>query len=113
MHVKRSGEKIFGAGLTAAEKKAMEKEILRQMAEYDRKNAIEIDAMILWQLHEQFGFGPERLRKFYDAFVPGIETVADNYVMQDTDDKIWLFTHKLKEYGVDLEQWYKESRFGK
>lgn len=111
MVVKRSGKMIFGAELTAAEKKAMEKEILRQLAEDNRKNVIEVDAMILWQLHEVFGFGPERLKKFFDAFVPGIEEVADNYEMQDTNDKIWLFTHKLKEYGIDLEQWHKEKGF--
>jgi hypothetical protein len=107
----KSGKMIFGAKLTAAEKKAMEKEILRQLAEDNRKNVIEVDAMILWQLHEVFGFGPKRLKKFFDAFVPGIEEVADNYEMQDTDDKIWLFTHKLKEYGIDLEQWHKERGF--
>lgn len=111
MIVKRSGKMIFGAELTVAEKKAMEKEILRQLAEDNRKNVIEIDAMMLWQLHEVFGFGPGRLKKFFDAFVPGIDEVADNYEMQDTDDKIWLFTHKLKEYGIDLEQWHKEKGF--
>lgn len=111
MRVKKSGKMIFGAEFTAAEKKAIQKEFLRQFAEYDRKNGIEHDAMILWQLHEVFGFGPDRLRMFFDAFVPNIETIAENYEMQDTDDKIWLFTHKLKEYGIDLEQWYKESGF--
>ncbi len=111
MHVNKSGKMIFGVSMTAAEKKAFQKEFLRQWAEYDRKNGIELDAMILWRLHEQFGFGPKRLKQFFDVFVPGVETVADNYEMQDTDDKIWLFTHKLKEYGIDLEQWYKEKGF--
>lgn len=111
MVVKKSGKMIFGAELTAAEKKALEKEVLRMYAAENRRNVIEVDAMILWQLHEVFGFGPDRLKKYFDAFVPGVEIIAKNYEMNDTDDKIWLFTHKLKEYGIDLEQWHKEKGF--
>lgn len=113
MVVKKAGKIIFGAELTAAEKKALEKEMQRYFAEYDRKNVSEINAMVLWQLHKVYGFGPKRLKKFYDAFMPDIETIAENYEMQDTDDKIWLFTHKLKELGIDIEQWDKERGFGK
>ena len=58
MQVKKAGGKVYGAILTAAEKKAMDLEIQRELAEYDRKHIAEIDATILWVLHEQFGFGP-------------------------------------------------------
>lgn len=54
--------------MSAAEKKAMDLEIQRQLAEYDQKHLVEIDAMILWVLHERFGFGPKRLRQYYDSF---------------------------------------------
>lgn len=57
MHVKKAGGKVYGAILTAAEKKAMDIEIQKELAEYDRKHIAEIDATILWVLHEQFGFG--------------------------------------------------------
>lgn len=46
-----------GAAMTVAEKKAMNLEIQRQLAEYDKKHATEIDALILWVLHSEFGFG--------------------------------------------------------
>lgn len=62
MQVKKAGGKVYGAVLTAAEKKAMDLEIQRELAEYDRKHIAEIDATILWVLHEQFGFGAQRLR---------------------------------------------------
>ena len=55
MQVKKAGGKVYGAVLTAAEKKAMDLEIQRELAEYDRKHIAEIDATILWVLHEQFG----------------------------------------------------------
>ena len=48
MQVKKAGGKVYGAVLTAAEKKAMDLEIQRELAEYDRKHIAEIDATILW-----------------------------------------------------------------
>lgn len=95
MQVKKAGGKVYGAVLTAAEKKAMDLEIQRELAEYDRKHIAEIDATILWVLHEQFGFGAQRLR----------------YEMEDQDD-IWLCTQMLKRIGVDVEAWHKESEHG-
>ena len=46
MQVKKAGGKVYGAVLTAAEKKAMDLEIQRELAEYDRKHIAEIDATI-------------------------------------------------------------------
>lgn len=94
MYTKKAGGKVYGAHLTAAEKKAMDIEIRRQLAEYDLKHANELDAMILWHLHEEFGFGPKRLKQFYDTF----------------SDMVWLCTYKLKQYGIDIEEWNKQRR---
>ena len=82
-------------------------EIQRQLAEYDRKNLLEIDALILWRLREQFGFGPKRLKKFYDEFAPAIEALVKRYEMDDSD-QIWLCTRMLKNEGIDIEKWEKE-----
>ena len=108
MHVKKAGGKVYGAVLTAAEKKAMEIEIQKELAEYDRKHIAEIDATILWVLHEQFGFGAQRLRTYYDAFHDRIKELVSRYEMEDQDD-IWLCTQMLKRIGVDIEGWHKES----
>ena len=86
----------------------MNQEIRNQLAEYDRKNELEIDAMVLWVLHEQFGFGPKRLRHFYDAFSYAMDELVNRYVMDDSDQP-WLCTYKLKEIGIDLEEWRKEK----
>ena len=108
MIVKKSGGQIFGAHLTAAERKAMNLEIQRQLAEYDLKHELEIEALILWTLHDQFGFGPTRLKRFYDRFNSSLKALVSRYELEDTDD-IWLCTHKLKEIGVDLENWCKKG----
>ena len=45
MRIKKAGGKVFGAVLTAAEKKAMDMEINRQIVEADRRYADDIDAL--------------------------------------------------------------------
>lgn len=99
----------YGAKMTVSEKKAMEKEIHRQLAEYDRLHAQELDALILWVLHNEFGFGEKRLKKFYDCFARSIEELVDHYSMDYDKDKFWLCTYKLKQAGIDLEKWCREG----
>lgn len=108
MYVKKAGGKIFGADLTAAEKKALKIELGKAMAEFDRKNLIEIDALMLWWLHEKLGFGVKRLREFYVGFNQAFEGMIQHYEMGELDGS-WLCTEKLKTIGVDLEEWAKED----
>lgn len=50
MIVKKAGGKVYGAVFTAAEKKAMEMEINRQIIEADKRYTDDIDAMVLYTL---------------------------------------------------------------
>lgn len=106
--IKKSGGKIFGAQFTAAEQKAMEIEFKKCFAEFNERNSNELGAMILWVLHEEFGFGKERLKKFYDVFSPAIKALSDRYEMDDTEGP-WLCTRKLLEYGIDISKWNQEE----
>ena len=63
MRIKKAGDKVFGAVLTAAERKAMDMEINRQIVEADRRYADDIDAMVLYTLHVHLGFGKEMLKR--------------------------------------------------
>lgn len=47
MKVKKAGKRVFGAVMSAAEKKAMDMEIQRQLAEYDRKHIREIEGRVV------------------------------------------------------------------
>lgn len=108
MHIKKAGKKIIGAELTAAEKKALDIEIRRQISEYEHKHEIEIDAMILWVLHEKFGFGHKRLRQFFDAFNSSMKELHRRYEDEDID-AAWVCADELKAYGVDVEAWREEK----
>lgn len=62
MIVKKSGKHIYGADLSAAEKKAMDIEIRRQLAEYTKKHEQEVSAIILWSFTLSLGLGMTGLR---------------------------------------------------
>lgn len=106
---KRANGHIFGVQFSAKEQKAIDAEILRQCAEYDKKNADEVDAVILWLLHEKFGFGKKRLRAFYDSFSTELDALVKRYEMGD-EDKAWLCSRKLRDYGIDIYEWNKEEK---
>ena len=108
MYVKRSGKYIFGADFTAAEKKAINLEINRQLADLTRGHAQELDAIILWYLHEEFGFGKKRLRRCFSGFSDAIEALAKRYEATDNAEKAWICSKKLKKIGVNLDEWERE-----
>lgn len=108
MYVKKAGGKVYGADLTAAERKAMNMEIERQLAEYTRKYEVELNAMILYVLHEQLGFGEQRLRRFFDRFSVEIDALVNRYEMSDADAE-WLCTRKLLDMGIDVAKWCAEK----
>lgn len=112
MRVKKAGGKVYGAVLTNAEKKAMDMEIKRQLAEMDKKNMEEVDAVVLYVLMTEFGFGEKRLRRFHDTFSEQITALVNRYQL-DSDDDVWLCTEMLKRRGIDISQWNKELDFKK
>lgn len=104
---KRRGKSIFGCQFNAKEQEAMEREVRSQLAEWSRKNMMEIDAMFLWFMHEEFGFGMERLKRVYYGFRPYMEQLAQRYELKG-EDTPFLCTKKLSDYGINLEEWEKE-----
>ena len=106
MIVLKSGKQIFGAQLTAAEKKALDIEIVKALIEADKKYETDIDIVTLYVLHTHLGFGPKRLRDFYDAFSRENQKLRDRYEIHD--DSVWLCDMKLKEIGVDVAAWNSE-----
>ena len=94
--------------LTNKQKIAMDQEIQKQIAEYDKNNWQEIDAMVLWVLRQQTGWGAKRLRRFHDEFANELRALINRYEM-NTEDTAWLCTRKLKDAGIDISEWSKED----
>lgn len=105
MKVKKAGKILLGADLTNEEQHALNMEIQKSIAEYDRNNTDEIDAMILWNLHLIFGFGEKRLMEFYNNFNKDLRALCERYELTDREDELWVCTHKLKEkFGIDIHK---------
>ena len=104
----KSGGKVIGGHLSAAERKALDIEVRKTFAEYDRKNADELDAIFLWYLHEKLSFSIEQLKDAYFDLAPSIESLCEQYDMNGSGDLTWLCTYKLKEIGVDISTWNEE-----
>ena len=109
MRIKQYRGQVFGADLTAKERKAMEMEINRQIIESDRKYKNDVDIMILYALHAHLGFGKKRLRRFYEAFNKVHEMLIAHYEMPE-EDGTWLADWELKKIGVDVAAWNKEGK---
>lgn len=103
MFIKKSNGKIFGAVLNKAEQKALNIEIQKQCAEYYKKHENEIEAMILWNLHTELGFGKKRLLRFHSEFSKSMSQLVSQYEMDDRDTS-WICLTKLKNYGIDLQE---------
>lgn len=106
MRIKQYKGKVFGADFTAKERTAMNMEINRQIIEADKKYTNDIDAMVLYTLHVHLGFGKKRLRRFWEAFQQEHKALIEYYQMPD--DGAWLCQRKLKDIGVNVEEWNKE-----
>lgn len=102
--------KVFGVELTAAEKKAMDIEINRQLIERDKQYAEDIDAMVLYTLMTHYGWGKKRLKGFWNAFLASHNALREFYQMDAPGENEWLAHRKLREKGVDVHQWYEEDK---
>ena len=109
MRVKKVDGKVYGADFTAAERKAMNIEINRQIIENEKKYAKDFDATILYLLRKKYGFGYKRLKEFFMDFEKVQEELIAYYQM-DEQDGPWLCARKLQEEcAIDLDEWYREK----
>lgn len=109
MNFKRSGKTIFGMSLTPAEQKVLDHAIEDQLAESLRKRDLEIEARVVYAIRSITGWGKTKLRRVYDDIDESLDALATHYEMHEDDDLTWLCMKKLKDDGIDIEQWSKEN----
>ena len=85
--------------MSKTEEAALKAEIARQVHELDEK---------FWALHEEFGFGADRLRRVWDCVAVHRAELLKHYDMQDNAEFILLY--KLRQIGVDVEKWTAEPQ---
>lgn len=94
--------------LTAKEKRKLVQEIRTECVAQTRAYEVQLDAVTLFVLHTEFGFGKQRLQRFYDALFSKRKEMQERFQMpgEDDDYAIW---HFLLEDGIDVEQMYREQ----
>jgi hypothetical protein len=109
MRVRKLSGRVVGGDLTASERRALDIEMRRTFADYDRKNTTEIDAIVLLLVHRHFDVDAETLKEVYNSFTSEMEALAERYELGDVDNP-WLCTLLLKDMGVDIDAWRKERK---
>lgn len=95
--------------LNSEQKKAMNKEINRQILENDMKFSKDYDAAVLWTLRVCYGFGRKRIRRFWDCFLAEHQRLRECYE-QNPGSKETDYKELLKKIGVDIDAWYEEVK---
>lgn len=72
----------------------------------NNRYAIDFDSVILWTLHNEFGFGKDRLYKFYHSVKTMVDDLNGYYEMPKENG--WICRNKLFDMGIDLEKWQEE-----
>ena len=101
MKTKRNKRGHMKVHMSPEEKRAIEKEIEDQFADFVADHLLEIEALMLYQLRKQLGFGKKRLKRFYDGCHP---TIYDLFVQTTLNPNKDTFTKALKDYGFDIRQ---------
>lgn len=107
MVVKKIAGKVYGADLNTAERQALQIEIRKEIAAENDANVNEVDAIILYILHTEFGFGEKRLRQFHNQFFQAMKELKERYELPESDNP-WLCTKKLLDDGIDIKKWNEE-----
>ena len=106
MIFKKFNGQIFGVELSKKEQRAMEEEINRQTIESYNQFVDDFDYMILRILHDHFGFGHKRLKRFHEAFIIDNDTFVKHYEMPDAG--VYIARKEMNELGINIEQWNSE-----
>ena len=95
---------MVDAVLNGSGKDIMMAEIHKSIVQKEKDLALDVDTCVLWTLHNNYGWGKQRLRKFYmDLFEEHLRMRQFYDIDEPYPERM-----KLKEKGVDVEAWYNE-----
>ena len=91
--------------ITNKMRKELQREIRLETAKNVQDLSLNLQAIVLWNLHEQLGFGQRRLIEFQRSFLPLIKELQDFYMAESSEETEFILLYKLKnEVGVDVRE---------
>lgn len=95
----------FVPRLSNKERREIAREARLQTSKNVKDLSLNLQALVLWNLHVQEGFGKKRLIKFQRSFLPLIKELQNFYMAEDAKETEFILLYKLKnEVGVDVGQ---------
>lgn len=90
--------------LSNSQMQALKGEIRSTIASSIGKLSGNIEAIVLWQLHEQKGLSVKQLEKFLEGFRPALQELMDFYGIESTEDVEFACVQNLKSIGFDTDK---------
>lgn len=106
MNFHKCNGQIFKVEFTPKEQKAIDAEINRQLIEKHSVFVDDVDYMIMRILHDEFGFGLTRLKRFYEAIDADYDALVKHYEMPDAG--AYIARKEMNKIGCDIEKWNRE-----
>ena len=110
MVFKKFRGQIFDVDLNAKERQVLNQKVNELLITRHGEFVDDVDYMILYILHNRFGFGAKRMRQFYEAFLTENEKLIKHYEMSDAG--VYVARKEMNSVGVDFEKWNNERRDG-
>ena len=104
---KKAAGVYFGVEFNAKEKAIIDEVLRKQFMEMNEKNFHEVDAVIIYILHNRLGISKKKLHDFYLAFREEFRAMQERYELEKSEN-LWLYTNLLKDQGIDIDAWAKE-----
>jgi hypothetical protein len=96
-------------GVTNEQWRTIRREVNKAILKADREYSGNFAAGVLWALHTTFGFGPVRLRRMWDEYRKLHDQLREYYELTDDQDTCYLCRQRLKDYGIDIDEWEREG----
>lgn len=96
--------------LPETERKRQADAATKELVEFVLNNmATDLDAIILYALANEFGFGKHKLRRAYDAVFEAKKELKERWLGNDKD-VVEDAKRELKKIGVDIDLWDEQKR---
>ena len=95
---------IIPRKLSNREMAALNGSIREQIGQQISKLKSNIEALVLWQIHEQYGSGAKKLEAFLEGFQPALQELMQFYGVESAEDVELACVYNLKAIGFDTEK---------
>ena len=106
MVFKKFRGQIFDVDLNTKERQVLNQKVNELLIKRHEEFADDVDYMIMYILHNHFGFGLKRMRQFYEAFITENEKLIKHYEMSDAG--VYFARKEMNAIGCDFEKWNGE-----